>query len=54
MFWPDRGMSPIDQARAHLADPKPSSGLWGALFAAGFCALSATLLAGAMIFGQIS
>lgn len=47
-------MSPIDQARAHLAEPKAGNGLWGALFAAGFCALSAVLLAGAMIFGQLT
>lgn len=47
-------MSPIDQAREHLVEPKPVGGLWGALFAAGFCAMSATLLAGAMIFGQLT
>ena len=47
-------MSPIDQARAHLSEPERGNGLWSALFAAGFCAMSATMLAGAMIFGQLT
>ena len=47
-------MSPIDQARRHLAEPKPGNGLWPALFAAGFCVMSATLLAGALLFGQLT
>lgn len=47
-------MSPIDQAREQLAEPKSGNGLWQALFAAAFCAMSATLLAGAMLFGQLT
>jgi len=47
-------MSPIDQAREHLAEPRPKSNPWMTLLAAGFCALSTTLLAGAMIFGQLT
>lgn len=47
-------MEQIDQARRLLDEPKPRSGLIGAFFAAAFCALSATLMAGAVIFGQIS
>ena len=47
-------MSPIDQARAHLTEPNRGGGPWAALFAAAVCALSASLLAGAMIFGQLT
>ena len=44
----------IHQAKALLADPKADDGLVGALFAAGLCAMAATLLAGAVIFGQVN
>lgn len=47
-------MSPIDQARAHLTEPKRGAGVWAALFAAALCALSASLLAGAMILGRLA
>lgn len=47
-------MSPIDQAREHLAEPKSVQSPWMTLLAAGFCALSTTLLAGAMLFGQLT
>ena len=55
MFGWDRPMlEAIHQAKALLADPKSGDGLVGALFAAGFCAMAATLLAGAVIFGQLA
>jgi len=44
----------IERARTLLSEPKPVDGLIAALFAAGFCAMAATLLAGAVIFGQVS
>lgn len=44
----------IQRARSLLAEPKAGEGLIAALFAAGFCAMAATLLAGAVIFGQMS
>ena len=44
----------IHQAKALLAAPKSRDGLVGALFAAGFCAMAATLLAGAVFFGQLA
>ena len=44
----------IAQARAHLQEPPARSGLAGAFFAVAFWALSAMLLAGAMIFGQLA
>ncbi|MBN8553260.1 MAG: hypothetical protein J0L52_10245 [Caulobacterales bacterium] len=47
-------MSQIDQAREHLAEPTSVQNPWMTLMAAGFCALSTTLLAGAMIFGQLT
>jgi hypothetical protein len=54
MIGPDPVMHPIDQAREHLAEPKSVQNPWMTLLAAGFCALSAVLLAGAMLFGQLS
>lgn len=47
-------MSAIDQAREILAEPTAKSNPWMTLFAALLCAMSTTLLAGAMIFGQLS
>ncbi|HRH21218.1 MAG TPA: hypothetical protein PLE81_11355 [Brevundimonas sp.] len=47
-------MSPIDQAREHLTEPRSVQNPWMTLLAAAFCALSAVLLAGAMLFGQLN
>ena len=47
-------MTQIEEARAHLVEPKPKGNPWMTLLAAGFCALSTPLLAGAMIFGQLT
>ena len=47
-------MSSIDQARDLLKEPKPGTNPWMALLAAALCAMSTTLFAGAMLFGQLT